>query len=220
MLLSLPKDNLLKYLCNQLNTFFPDGEQADAADMTKAFEKALRRLEYCFAHINTKYFSIGNEPCFNHLNGDHYAILLYYMSNTLYREKQPIQLASKIFLLNKYLHGLDAFYEVELPEIFMVAHPLGTVLGRGQYSNYFMVYQRCNIGNNGDIYPKLGKHLTMHPGSAVLGNCKVDDYCRIAAGALLLDKDLEEGSLYIGNPRDYIIKQGNKPSSLWIEALV
>ena len=44
-------------------------------------------------------------------------------------------LASKAYCLNKALHAIDVFYEVELPEIFFLEHPLGTVLGRAKYSN-------------------------------------------------------------------------------------
>ena len=36
----------------------------------------------------------------------------------------------KLFLLNKALHGCDIYYEVALPSVFLLVHPLGTVLGR------------------------------------------------------------------------------------------
>ncbi|MGI6649712.1 MAG: hypothetical protein ACOX5W_11890 [Bacillota bacterium] len=143
-------------------------------------------------------------------------MFLYFAANTVYKDSNQLELATKIFLLNKYLHGIDAFYEVELPDIFLFVHPLGTVLGRGNYSNYFVVYQRCNIGSNHDIYPSMGENLIMHPGSAILGNCKVGDNCRIATGSLLLDMDLEANSIYIGNPSNYSIKKSEARPSIWL----
>ena len=96
---------------------------------------AFQRIEFCFSKINNKYFFDGTNSVFNHLNGDQYAIFLYYLSNTLFRLNQDTNLCSKLYLLNKALHGLDAFYEVQLPDIFMVIHPISTVLGRGKYDN-------------------------------------------------------------------------------------
>jgi serine O-acetyltransferase len=117
--------------------------------------------------------------------------------------------------LNKYLHGIDAFYEVELPDIFLFVHPLGTVLGRGTYSDYFLVYQRCGIGSNHDVYPVMKEFVTLRPGSSILGNCIVEENCTIAAGSLLLDKNLGENTLYIGNPRDYVIKTNSEILPIW-----
>ena len=92
-----------------------------------------------------------------------------------------LDICEKIFLLNKKLHSCDIFYEVKLPSVFLLVHPLGTVLGRGNYSDFFVAYQRCGIGSNHHIYPTLGKYVTMRPGSAILGNSKIGDNCQIAA---------------------------------------
>lgn len=216
MRMSLTRERLLSYLCAQLNSFFPDGSLVKPEHLENSFDYILKRVEYCFSQVNNKYFRSGGEAVFNHLNGDQYAMFLYFATNTVYKDTQQVELATKIFLLNKYLHGIDAFYEVELPDIFVFVHPLGTVLGRGNYSNYFIVYQRCNIGSNHDIYPSMGENLIMHPGSAILGNCKVGDNCRIATGSLLLDMDLEENSIYIGNPSNYFIKKSEALPNIWM----
>ncbi|TEB40985.1 transferase, partial [Flavobacterium circumlabens] len=34
------------------------------------------------------------------------------------------------------LNSCDLFYEVNLPDIFFLDHPLGTVIGRGVFKNY------------------------------------------------------------------------------------
>jgi len=77
------------------------------------------------------------------------------------------------------------------------------------------VYQKCNVGGNKDKYPVLGKYLSMHPGSVILGDCVVEENCKIAAGSFLLDMDLEKNSVYIGNPRDYVIKKSSERNIAW-----
>lgn len=213
--LTLDPALLSKYVAQQVNTFFDDGQQSCIDDIRALLPECLKRLEHCFAHINNKYFFDGNGAVFNHLHSDQYAMFLYFLCNTAYKMKAPRDLASKLFLLNKLLHGIDAFYEIELPSIFMFVHPLGTVLGRGTYADYFMVYQRCGVGSNHDIYPKLGPYTTLHPGSSVLGDCTLNSNCTLAAESLLLDKSLDKNVVYIGNPRDFIIRSAPDVMTVW-----
>jgi len=94
-------------------------------------------------------------------------------------------------------------------------HPLGTVLGRGNYSDYFVAYQRVGIGSNHDIYPTLGAYVTLRPGAAVLGNSNIGEGCQIAAESLVIDRDLPPDSLYIGNPKTATIKPNAAHYPLW-----
>lgn len=180
-----------------------------------AVEGALPRLERCFSRIRNKYFFDGERAVFDHLHGDQYAMWLYFVSNELFRQGGPASVCSKLFLLNKALHGCDIFYEVELPDIFLLVHPLGTVLGRGSYDDYFVAYQRCGVGSNHDVYPSFGRHVTLRPGSAVLGDCTIGNYCQIATESLLIDRDLPDHSLYIGNPKTAVVKRQESPYPLW-----
>ncbi len=192
--------NLSLYVASQLNTFFPDGNLV-SIDLLMAFlPQTLDRLEHCFSHIADRYFFDGEKIFFSYLHGDQYGMFLYFLSNTLYRAGENPAVCSKLFALNKALHGIDAFYEVTLPDIFRWVHPLGTVLGRGEYSDFFLVYQRCSIGANHGVYPKLGAFCSMHPGSSVLGNCSIGNYCELGAESLVLDTSLPEGTLYVGTP--------------------
>lgn len=212
---SLDDAGLTGLVAAQLNNMFPDGEVVDPAMISSALPMALERLEHCFSQINNKYFFDGTTALFSHLHGDQYAMFLYLLANSAYRQGLAHSLASKLFLLNKALHGVDAYYEVELPSIFLFVHPLATVLGRGRYADYFMVYQRCGVGSNHDVYPTLGEHLTLRPGSAVLGRCKVGGNCTIAAESLLLDADLPDHTVYIGNPRDFTTRASKSTPSIW-----
>ena len=217
MNISLHKTDLFKLFIYQVNNHFPDSSDVKGDKViTKSFDHALQRVEYCFSKINNKYYSNNGIATFNHLNGDHNAVLLYYFSNTLYNNSCDQKLCEKFFYLNKILHGLDAFYEVVLPDIFQLVHPLGTVLGRGHYSNYFIAYQRCGIGSNKDVFPVMGEHLTLRPGSSILGNCRIGDNCEMAAGSLLLDSDLSDNTLYIGNPKSKTIISSKRENKNWL----
>ena len=65
------------------------------------------------------------------------------------------------------MHAVDAFYEVQLPDVFAVQHPVGTVLGRANYSDYFICYHNCTVGANLDNdYPSFGRGIVMYGGAA------------------------------------------------------
>ena len=212
---TLDAGGLAAYAANQINGLFPDPARIEADALLPAAEVALARLEHCFSHIDNKYFFDGEQAVFNHLHGDQYAMWLYLLANELHRQNGAASTCSKLFLLNKALHGVDAFYEVELPSIFLLVHPLGTVLGRGSYSDFFVAYQRCGVGSNNDVYPTFGRHVTLRPGSAVLGACVIGDHCQIATESLVLDRDLPDHTLYIGGPKTATLKRQDKPYPLW-----
>jgi serine O-acetyltransferase len=214
--LSLDKKNLAFYVINQMNNMFPDNKKIDTLLFTKYLGKALERTEYCFSKVNNRYFTNNEYIFFNHLNGDQYSMFLYFLSNTLYKNDYDLSICAKVFLLNKSLFSVDAFYEVELPDIFLFVHPLGTVMGRGNYSDYMIIYQRCNIGSNLDIYPTFEKYVTLHPGSAVLGDCRIGENCRIGAHSLILDSDLKPNTTYIGNPKDYKLLPNVSKNKIWL----
>ena len=212
---SLDPAGLAAYAAAQVNAMFPDPHPVSDNELAPAVQGALARLEHCFSHVANKYFFDGAAAVFNHLHGDQYAMWLYLLSNELHRQGGAVSTCSKLFLLNKALHGVDAFYEVELPSVFLLVHPMGTVLGRGTYSDFFVAYQRCGVGSNNDVYPTFGRHVTMRPGSAVLGACTIGDHCQIATESLVLDRDLPDHTLYIGGPRTATLKRQDKPYPLW-----
>lgn len=215
---SLSPARLAKLAAAQCNHLVPDGDDVSPDALLPVMPQALERLEYCFAAIDNKYFFDGAAAVFNHLHGDQYAMWLYLLANELHRQGGEAAICSKLFLLNKALHGCDIFYEVALPSIFLLVHPLGTVLGRGHYADYFVAYQRVGVGSNRDVYPTFGKHVTLRPGAAVLGASTIGDHCQIATESLVLDRDLPANTLYIGNPKTAVLKANPGPYPLWRSA--
>jgi len=213
--LSLDPASLASYITRQVNAFFPDGELARASDLMDLFPAVLGRLDHCFSHVGNRYFFDGETPVFSHLHADQYAMLLYLASFAVGRTPGGRALATKLFLLNKALHGIDAYFEVELPAVFLFVHPLASVLGRGTYGEFLLVYQRCGVGSNHGIYPTLGEYCTLRPGAAVLGNSRLGRNCTVATESLVLDRDIPSNSTYIGNPRDFVIRPSTDPAAIW-----
>ena len=197
MITSLSIEDLGMYVTKQINNFFPD---VNILYFGHYVEKAMERTEHCFSRIGGKYFSDGDQTLFNHLNTDQYAMFLYYLSNTIWKLARDPDLAGKVYALNKALHALDVFYEIELPDIFRFLHPVGTVLGRGAYSDYFVVYQRCTVGTNLSFeHPTLCEGVAMYPGSAVIGDCEIGDNCMISIGTVIMDMDIASNQVVFGN---------------------
>ncbi|QPF82950.1 serine acetyltransferase [Bradyrhizobium genosp. L] len=186
MQLSLGRNELVLYVQKQFENLFPDG--ADLGDLPGFIDKALGRVEHCFSRVRLKGFSANGEAWFSHRHSDQYAIFLYYLANTAFREKPGHPIADKAYALNKALHGLDAFYEVELPDVFAVQHPVGTVLGRASYADYFLCYHNCTVGANLDNdYPSFGRGVVMYGGGRVIGKTAVGDNSFVSTGAIIID---------------------------------
>jgi serine O-acetyltransferase len=212
---SIDDAGLASYLSRQLNAFFPDGRVVTDEQIRTLLPEALARTEHCFSRVNSKYFFDGRSTVFDHLHGDQYAMFLYLAANTAHRMGLGEGLPSKLFLLNKTLHGIDAYYEVDLPSVFLFVHPLGTVLGRGRYGDYFLVYQGCGVGSNHDVYPTLDEFVTLRPGSFVLGRSHVGRHSTLAAGAMLIDTDLPGDTVYFGTPGASRTRAVSGPQSVW-----
>ena len=197
MNLSLEKTKLINYLEKQLGFFFPD--EADVkTGLTQIMAAVIERLCHCFSHINKKYYIEQGQPVFNHLNADHYAMFLYFVANQAWREG-IVPIAEKAFLLNKALHGVDAFYAITLPEIFLFVHPIGTILGNASYQDFLVVYQNVTIGaDTAGIYPSFGKNTVLYSKCSVIGQCHVGDNVCIATHALLRNRDVLDNTVVIG----------------------
>jgi serine O-acetyltransferase len=184
--LSLNRTDLAQYVRKQFENLFPDG--GDLGDLQKFVDLALGRVEHCFSRVRLKGFFADGQPRFSHWHCDQYAIFLYYLANSAFREKPGHPIADKAYALNKALHALDAFYEVELPDVFAVQHPVGTVLGRASYSDYFICYHNCTVGANLDNdYPSFGRGIVMYGGSRVIGKTAVGDNTFVSTGAIIID---------------------------------
>lgn len=177
MELSMSTEELQYYIAKQLEYRFPDRKSyLDFKEPLniKAFEESLERVEYCFKHIKVRGYSVRvgevEQVFFNHLNSDQYAQFLYYFSNSLWRNGGNPDLCSKLILLNRDLNGCWFSYKANLPDIFIMVHPVGSVLGTRnvKYSDYLVIMQNVTVNGN-DIPLELGKYLFLGAGTKIIG---------------------------------------------------
>jgi len=193
-------------LLKQLDFFLYKNE----GELEKVLQKALERTEKCFSKLTNKYFCRGKEAFFNPFHTGQYAIFLYYLSNTAYNVGY-VSLAEKVYCLNKMLHSIDWFYEVELPECFIADHPMGSVLGRAKYGNYMSFSQGVTIGNNHNIYPTFGDRVVLHPNCTVVGNTTIGDNVEISVGVFIRDENIPSNCLVFGeSPNLKVVQKSEK----------
>lgn len=194
---SLKQPELSAYVRRLLANHIPDGFTS-SDKLESHVRRALERVEHCFSKIQGKYYTNEGVVRFDHLNGDHFASFLYFLSNTAWKEGGEEALATRLFYLNKIMHGLDLFFSVEMPSIFLLVHPVGTVLGKARYGDYFVAYQNCTVGATTTIYPQFGEGTILYSRSSVLGNCKVGDNVIFGANSSVIDRDVPADSVVVG----------------------
>ena len=152
----------------------------------------------------------------NHLNSDQMATFLYFFSNSCYKNSLDKTICDKIYFLNKILNSIDIYYEVSLPNVFLLIHPVGTVLGRANYSDYLIVYQGVNVGSNKNIYPTFSKYVTLRPSSSVLGKSRMGTNSELATGSILIDHNVEKKIRFILEILKKIsLKKKNNINEVW-----
>ena len=205
--LSIRVPSLVAYVTRQLNGFFPDDNIITEDTINLIMFESLNRLELCFQTINLPYYRKDDNPYFNHLHGDHYSSFLYLLSRQAYLNGIE-SVAAKIFLLNKALFGIDAFYTIQLPESFVFVHPIGTILGRATYSNFFVVYQGVSIGANADgVYPAFSERTILFSNSSIIGDSKIGSNFIIGAKSSLINSFVPDNKVVVGNyPKHSILK--------------
>ena len=198
MRLSLPPQRLESYVLDLVCHHFPDGYRPSYS-LAPLLERTLQRVEHCFGHVHRKYYREGDEVLFDHLNSDHFASFLYFLGNTVWQETQDTELPTRLFYLNKVMHGLDLFYSVPMPDIFLLVHPLGTVLGNARYGDYLVVYQNVTVGaDEAGIYPNFGSGTVLYAKSAVIGECNLGNDVVLGANAFILNTNVPNGSMVVG----------------------
>lgn len=202
MELSLCENDLKNYLASQLNTFFPDGKQMVGKDVDLAFKTALDRLENCFKHITfPAYCTDDGQTFFSHLHADQYAQFLYFYSNSLWTISQNRNICDKVMYLNRILNNFMFSYKANLPDIFFLGHPVGSILGNAVYSDYLVVFQNVTINtsqdSNGNPAPILGKGLFLGAGAKIIGNKKIGDRVSISVNTVVYNQRIDDDKVVI-----------------------
>lgn len=156
-------------------------------------------------HVKDSYTRKEDKIYFSPLHSCQYGIFLYFLSNLLYIENMEI-LAEKFYILNKIINCVELYYKISLPDIFYMDHPLGSIMGRARFSDYFSFVQNCTIGSSRGIYPVLDHHVLMLANSAVMGKCSIGHHVVLAANACVINEDVTSWSLVFGQSPHLVIK--------------
>lgn len=204
--MALPIEQLEKLVVKQLTNLFIFNPEKETTTLKMAIQKTLKKVEYCFSYNGNKYYSKNNQTFFDPFHSAQYSIFLYYLSNIIFKEFQHGDLAKRIYYLNKALNGVDLYFEIELPEIFSLDHPVGSVMGRAKYSNFFSFGQNCTVGNNKGIYPQFEENITLFSGATVIGNSHIGKNCFISANTYIKDENIPKNSIVFGSSPNLTIK--------------
>ena len=213
MKLSIPKSELKSFIGRQLNIFFPDKYKFLGKDIDVAFELGLERTEWCFKHIALESHCKNNQAVFSHLHSDQYSQFLYFFSNSLFLESQNKPICDKLILLNKTLNGMFYSYKGKLPDIFLFGHPVGTVLGNANYSNFLVVLQDVTVNTgeideNGSPTPSIGKGVFLAAGAKIIGNKSIGDRSSIGVNTLIFNQEIPDDSIsYTKNDGSLVVER-------------
>lgn len=122
---------------------------------------------------------------------DDETVTLYRMARNYYLAHQggipnALERADEIYRELRMRYGVELYYEVDLPENLLLVHPLGTVLGRATYADFFCAYQNVGVGSDLDgNRPVFKGPCVMFPGSKVLGRVTIGANVFITANTVI-----------------------------------
>jgi len=187
-------------------------EESEFRIIESVAEGAWNRCLYCFEKVNNPRFHTGGIQLYHTVQ---YSMFLYFLANEIYQKEirqdsNPIarDIADKIFATNTALSGVDIYYEQKLPDIFLMAHTVGTVFTpKTTIGDYFMFMQGCNIGISNGHAPKLGQGVVMWGNSKIIGKCNIGNHVMLGANTYIKDMDIPDDSIVFGQYPNVIIKE-------------
>ena len=196
-------------VCRQLKNIWGEKYTADLKFRAE-ISQALKRIEKCFSKLKGKGFHENGETIFSPFHTTSWSMFLYYLSIDIRIENK--RGADMVYYLNKVMHSVDWYHEIELPDYFAAEHPLGSVLGRARYSDYLFVYQGTTIGGSynkyGELYyPELGEKVTLYANSSILGKCRIGSNVVLSANACVKNEDVPSCSIVYGQSPNLVIKR-------------
>lgn len=194
---------------HQLDSHFAD---VDKKIVKASINSALRDMDENFKGLSSERFYNAQGMVFNPYHSITWMIFLYRLSWHLAHDNEKIcKEADMVYYLNKILHSNDWFYMIDLPIHFFCEHPLGSVLGRAQYSDYLMIYQNVTIGGNrknGKLYyPQLGKNVCLYAGATILGDTVLGNNVIVSADSYLINETIPDNSVVFGKSPNIIVKE-------------
>lgn len=199
MKLSLEKRMLMEYTKRQLEFYVPDGYIISDEVFEISLEIALDRCEKCFKHILLPGYHKEKNVFFYHLHQDQHATFLYFLGNTLWKEYGEKILCDKLMNLNRILHNFFLSYKCPMPDIFILAHPVGSIIGNANYSDGLYISQNVtintHINSEGKLDLDIGRGCFLGAGAKIIGNRPIGDRVSIGVDTLIYNKEIKNDSV-------------------------
>ena len=206
MKLHLSVEELTMLVARQMANILVYDPETDGPILKQQVPMALQATTWCLSHSRNKYYRFEGELIFTPFHTGENTIFLYHLSRSIGVNNGYRDLADRVYYLNKILNGVDIYHEVQLPSIFDLDHPLGTVLGRATYADYFSFSQNCTVGNNRGIYPTFSESVTLCAGASVIGRAHIGRNSIITINTLVKDEDIPDNSMVFGSSPHLVIK--------------
>lgn len=216
MKLSIEKRHLMEYIIRQLDFYLPDDYIIDKNILENSIDVALKRCEVCFSHILLPGYhdNVSGEVAFSHLHMDQYATFIYFLGNTIWENYQQKHLCDKLLNLNRILNGFFLSYKCPMPSIFILAHPVGSVIGNAIYSDGLYISQNVTINTHTDSKGKLdleiGRGCFLGAGAKIIGNKRIGDRVSIGVDTVIYNKEIDDDKVCIKEEDGRVVVKDRK----------
>ena len=180
-----------------------DRMYASPIDISDCVEDVISTVDISLSASNNKYNQA--ERVFSPYNTCQYCMFLYTLSK-VYASRGETEKADIIYCLNKALHGVDLYHGIQLPTIWGMEHPIGSVMGRAAYGDRFFFYQGCTAGGSGGAYPRIGNDVIMYSNSKILGDSVIGDRVILSANTYVIKQDIPNNSIVFGQGSHLTVK--------------
>lgn len=105
-------------------------------------------------------------------------------------------LCDKLLNLQCILHGFFLSYKCEMPDIFILGHPIGSIIGNAKYSDGLYIGQNVTINTHVDGDGKtdlcIGKGCAFLTGATIIGNQPIGDRVSVGVNVLIYNKKIDD----------------------------
>ncbi len=184
-------DSLADYITAQVGAVVPDGSAGALRSLIRLCQdEALERLHRCINAV-----AMWRPDQFDVLHSSQHCTYVYFLANTIWRREGDARAATRLFLLNKALNGIDLFYEIAMPQVFFIGHSVGIVLAKATYGERLVLYQNSTIGRHKADAPVIGSGVIVYPNSAIIGRCRVGDGAVVSQGTSVINAETPPGQM-------------------------
>lgn len=202
-------------LCAISDSFSVLEKKLDSADLLPFVSRALDELVSSSSQIRDSYYSASALKTGSGLyHSDILANLILRSASHLYQSGNVAE-SDLLAKANKLLHGIDFFPRNPIPDVFMLVHPVGSVIGRITLPTLSVIYQGVSVGarlpNEDEYsYPRFSGPVVLFANSSVFGNCLVGENVVFGAGSMIIECDIPDDSVVVGQFPNHRFLPGGK----------